>query len=75
MVMLGMMLTHANQFLFINKKYIMKFSQYLEKITGVGVYPMVSLLLFVFFFTVVTIIVFKQNKAEIDHIENLPLDN
>jgi cbb3-type cytochrome oxidase subunit 3 len=53
----------------------MKFSQYLEKITGVGVYPMVSLLLFVFFFTVVTVLVFKQNKAEIDHIENLPLDN
>jgi hypothetical protein len=60
---------------FLIKIITMKFSQYLEKITGVGVYPMVSLLLFVFFFTVVTIIVFKQNKAEIDHIENLPLDN
>jgi len=53
----------------------MKFSHYLEKITGVGIYPMVSLLLFVFFFTVVTVLVFKQNQTEIDHIENLPLDN
>jgi cytochrome c oxidase cbb3-type subunit 3 len=53
----------------------MKFSQYLEKIAGVGVYPMISLLLFVFFFTVVTVLVFKQNQAEINHIENLPLDN
>lgn len=52
----------------------MKFSHYLEKITGVGTYPMVSLLLFVAFFTAVTIIVFKTNKSTISHMENLPLD-
>jgi hypothetical protein len=53
----------------------MKFSHYLEKITGVGTYPMVSLLLFVVFFTVVTIIAFKTSKEAITHAENLPLEN
>ncbi len=53
----------------------MKFSHYLEKITGIGTYPMVSLLLFVVFFTAVTIIVFKTSKDTITHLENLPLEN
>lgn len=53
----------------------MKFSQYLEKITGVGMYPMISLLLFVVFFIAVTVVVFKINKDTITHVENLPLDN
>jgi len=53
----------------------MKFSHYLEKITGVSIYPMISLLLFVAFFVAVTIIVFKTSKETISKMESLPLDN
>ena len=37
----------------------MKFINYLENITGVGVYPLTSLLLFVAFFVLVTIWVIR----------------
>lgn len=53
----------------------MKFTHYLEKITGVSVYPIVSLLLFVTFFIIVTLWVLRTDKKTIEHIENLPLDN
>jgi hypothetical protein len=52
----------------------MKFNDYLEKISGVGIYPMVSLVLFVCFFVLVTIWVFGFNKELIKRMENLPLD-
>jgi hypothetical protein len=52
----------------------MKFSHYLEKIAGVSIYPLVSLILFVAFFSAVTFIVFKTSKETIKHVENLPLD-
>ena len=53
----------------------MKFSTYLEKIIGVSIYPVVSLLLFVDFFIIVTYWVYSIDKAEIQRIEKLPLDN
>ncbi len=53
----------------------MKFTYYLEKIAGISVYPLVSLLLFVGFFTIVTLWVLRTDKDTIKHIENLPLDN
>jgi cytochrome c oxidase cbb3-type subunit 3 len=53
----------------------MKFSTYLEKITGVGIYPVISLLLFVAFFVLVTVWVYSIDKKEIERIENLPLDD
>ncbi|MBK6701016.1 MAG: CcoQ/FixQ family Cbb3-type cytochrome c oxidase assembly chaperone [Saprospiraceae bacterium] len=53
----------------------MKFSTYLEKIIGVSIYPVVSLLLFVAFFIIVTYWVYSIDKAEIQRIEKLPLDN
>lgn len=52
----------------------MKFQHYLEKITGVEVYPMISLLLFVCFFILVTIWTFGTSKELIKRMENLPLD-
>ncbi|MFT3682164.1 MAG: CcoQ/FixQ family Cbb3-type cytochrome c oxidase assembly chaperone [Ferruginibacter sp.] len=53
----------------------MKFTYYLEKIAGVSIYPVISLLLFVAFFTIVTLWVLRTDKRIIEHIENLPLDN
>lgn len=53
----------------------MKFSEYLVKITGVSIFPMISLFLFVAFFLGVTWYVFRMNKEEVEHIENLPLND
>jgi len=53
----------------------MKFNPYLSKIAGVSIYPIISLLLFVGFFTIVTLWVIGMNKKTIEHIENLPLEN
>jgi cytochrome c oxidase cbb3-type subunit IV len=51
----------------------MKFSHYLEKITGVSVYPIISLILFVLFFSLVTIWILKMDKNELQRAEQLPL--
>ena len=48
----------------------MKFINYLENITGVGVYPLTSLLLFVAFFVLVTIWVIRADNGFIDHMKN-----
>jgi len=53
----------------------MKFSTYLVKITGVSIYPILSLLLFVAFFLIVTYWVYSIDKNEIQRLENLPLDD
>lgn len=53
----------------------MKFRHYLETITGVDVYPMISLLLFFAFFTALAIWALKANKQYISDSKNLPLDN
>lgn len=51
----------------------MKFSTYLEQISGVSIYPVISLALFVIFFSIVVIRIFSMSRQEIDHLENLPL--
>ena len=53
----------------------MKFINYLESISGVGIYPMISLLLFVAFFIAVTIWAYKRDKQFLNHMESLPIDN
>lgn len=53
----------------------MKFSHYLEKISGVSIYPLISLILFVTFFLLVTYWVFRIDKNELERIEKLPLDD
>ena len=40
----------------------MKFIHYLERITGVGIYPLTSLLIFVGFFTLLILWVAKADK-------------
>jgi cbb3-type cytochrome oxidase subunit 3 len=52
----------------------MKFKYYLETISGIGIYPMISLILFVSFFILVTIWAFSFNKEIINKMENLPLE-
>ncbi len=53
----------------------MKFSTYLEQITGVSIYPLISLVLFVVFFVLVTFWMYSIDKNEIERIERLPLDD
>jgi cbb3-type cytochrome oxidase subunit 3 len=45
----------------------------LEAITGVSIYPMFSFILFFTFFTGMLVWVFRQSKADITEISNLPL--
>jgi len=52
----------------------MNFSTYLVKIAGVSVYPIVSLIMFVVFFALVSIWIFSIDKKELERIEKLPLD-
>ena len=52
----------------------MKFRHYLETITGVDVYPMISLLIFFTFFAGLAIWAVKANKQYISKVKNLPLD-
>jgi len=51
----------------------MKFINYLEKITGVGVYPMSSLIIFFMFFTFLLIYILNADKKYLKDMENLPL--
>ncbi|MFO0356197.1 MAG: CcoQ/FixQ family Cbb3-type cytochrome c oxidase assembly chaperone [Sphingobacteriaceae bacterium] len=52
----------------------MKFINYLESITGIGIYPLTSLLVFVGFFLLVTLFVIKGSKTYFDTLSNLPID-
>ncbi len=51
----------------------MKFINYLEKITGVDVYGMTSLLLFFIIFIIMGIYAFTADKKFIDAMKNSPL--
>mgnify|MGYP003393702744 FL=1 len=53
----------------------MKFSTYLEQIMGVSIFPIISLVLFVAFFTGVVVLIFSIDQKEIEHMENLPLND
>jgi cytochrome c oxidase cbb3-type subunit 3 len=53
----------------------MKFINYLETITGVGIYPLFSLLVFFVFFTALTIWVIKADKGFISTMEHMPLND
>lgn len=47
----------------------------LEKIDGVEIYPIISLLIFFAFFVLVAYLVIKTDKKEIEEMSRLPLDN
>ncbi len=52
----------------------MKFINYLETITGVSVFPLTSLILFVTFFMLVALWVWRTDAGFIDHMKNIPLE-
>ncbi len=52
----------------------MKFINYLESITGVSVYPLISLLIFTSIFLLVCIYTFKQSKQTMEELKNIPLN-
>ena len=47
---------------------------YLQSIEGVEIYPLISLVVFVVFFIVMLIWIFKVDKNYIKEMEKLPLD-
>ncbi len=53
----------------------MKFANYLTKISGVSIYPLFSLILFVLFFTLVIVWAYKTDSVTVEYIENLPLED
>lgn len=52
----------------------MKFINYLESISGISVFPMISLLTFFAFFMLLFVRVYYLNKNTISEISNLPLE-
>ena len=52
----------------------MKFINYLEKITGVSIYPLASFVIFGLFFLVMLIWVIRADKKTIYNISRIPLD-
>jgi cytochrome c oxidase cbb3-type subunit 3 len=53
----------------------MKFINYLESITGIGVYPMISFMIFFVFFLLVSAYLIKSGSRHFDRASNIPLDN
>jgi hypothetical protein len=53
----------------------MKFINYLESITGIGMYPLISLLIFFGFFIAVGIYVVKGRKEYFEYLRNIPVNN
>ncbi|WP_298473937.1 CcoQ/FixQ family Cbb3-type cytochrome c oxidase assembly chaperone [uncultured Maribacter sp.] len=48
---------------------------YMETIDGVATYPMISLLIFFIFFTLLFWWVFTASKEHIEEVSNIPLEN
>jgi len=48
---------------------------HMESITGIEIYPMISLLIFFIFFVALFYWVFTAKKEYIDRMSNIPLDN
>ena len=51
----------------------MKFINHLETITGISIYPFLSLMIFFLFFTGVILFAFSMRKEAIEEIKNIPL--
>lgn len=48
--------------------------QYAEKIDGVAIYPVVAQFIFITFFILVLVYVYKMKRESVDEMKNLPLD-
>ncbi len=52
----------------------MKFINYLESITGIGIYPLSSLLIFFLFFVFVSLYVIKGRKEYFKQLSEIPIN-
>lgn len=52
----------------------MKFKHYLETISGISIFPMISLAIFFVFFAVLIIWTMTLKKERIAKMKNIPLD-
>jgi cytochrome c oxidase cbb3-type subunit 3 len=53
----------------------MKFRTYLETIAGIGIYPLISLLIFFVFFVSLLVFVFRIDKKTLENMESMPLND
>jgi len=52
----------------------MKFINYLESMTGIGIYPLVSFLIFFLFFLAVNIYLVKAGKKHFEEAAQIPFE-
>jgi cytochrome c oxidase cbb3-type subunit 4 len=52
----------------------MKFINYLQSIAGVGIFPLISLLIFFLFFVILGIWALRVKKEHILELERIPFD-
>lgn len=50
------------------------FKHYFDLVEGIEIYPLISLIIFFVFFSLVIIWSFKVNKNHLKEMENIPLD-
>lgn len=50
------------------------FKEVLQSIEGIGIYPIISMIVFILFFVAVIIWYFKADKKYLKKMKNLPLD-
>jgi cytochrome c oxidase cbb3-type subunit III len=53
----------------------MKFINYLTSIDGIGIFPMISLMIFFVFFIGLLVYTFRMSKKDISHLESLPFED
>lgn len=53
----------------------MKFRHYLENIAGIGIYPLISLMIFFVFFISLIIFVLRIDKKSLQNMESMPLSD
>lgn len=53
----------------------MKFIHYIEKVSGVSIFGLISLMVFVLFFIIMLAWVFKTKKSGFREVSRIPLDN
>ena len=49
--------------------------QYADTFTDANIYPMISLVLFLVFFVVLLVLVFKMKRERVAELSNIPFDN
>lgn len=50
------------------------YKEVLQSIEGIGIYPIISMIVFVIFFAIVIIWYFKADKKYLNKMSNLPLE-